>query len=240
MRILADIYHRGEPTWSNKSRSGHSRLFTSLGRRPAAIEPLDAPWTPTSLEPADAFVLAGPLKTQPNKQELAALSGWVKAGGRLLVLPGAAEQFNTLLADTGIQVDMETTVSDTTKNNLHQYAWGDGSPVNFPFNDEGLYVDQVCPLKLSGEAQPILIRKSRETDAVLAAEVSLGNGRLVVVAGPSVIDNRFTAYHPQGVRAFHVPRLANRALVEWIAQRIAPSDDAIVPLRVGESPIQPR
>jgi len=239
MRILADVYHRGEPSWSDKSRNGYSRLFTSLGRRPAAIEPLDAPWTASSLEPADAFVLAGPLKTQPNKQELAALLGWVKAGGRLLVLPGASAQFNTLLADMGIQVDMETALSDATKHNLHQYTWGDGSPFDVPFNDEGLYVDQVRPLKLSGKAQSILVRKSREAVAVLSAEAPLGNGRIVVVAGPSVIDNSFTAYHPKGVRAFHVPRLANRAFVEWIAERIAPTDDAIVTLSVGEQTHQP-
>ena len=234
MRILVDVYHHGEPIWADKSRAGHSRLFTSLGRRPAAIAPLDGPWTASSLAPADAFVLAGPLKTQPSKQELAAMFAWVKAGGRLLVLPGASGQLNTVLAGTGIEVATETTLSDTTKHNLHQYTWGDGRPVDVPFNDEGLYVDQVRPLKLSSQARAILVQKS--SAAVLAAEASMGNGLVLVVAGPSLIDNRFTAYHPRGVRAFHVPRLANRTFVEWVAQRIAPSDDAIVTLVLGTQP----
>ena len=240
MRILVDVFHCGEPVQSDKSRSGYSRLFTSLGRRPAAIDTLDGPWTALSFEPASAFVLAGPLQSQPNKQELATLFDWVKTGGRLLVLPGASGQFDSVLADTGIRVDLETKLSDTTKHNLQQYTWGDGSPIDVPFNDEGVYVDQVHPLILSGRSQAVLVRKSREADAVLAAEVSMGTGRVVVVAGPSVIDNRFTAYHPQGVRAFHVPRLANRAFVEWIAERIAPSDDAIVGLMLGKEPFGSR
>jgi len=258
--VAVDSYHAGGAVvYEDKSRRGYSRLFTSISRRPVAVETLAQPFTDESLRGITHLILTDvePQKA-PGTGELRALDAWLKDGGQvLIVLPDRPQRIaaaSALVERYGITCGNSEPVTEAIAV-LAGFSGGGQKRLDYQRNKDGFLIDTGCRLSLSDGARPLLTwqppeqranstRRARPeaTDAaarkdvppdgrdlpapwILAAEARVGEGRVVVVAAATLLNNTYTAYRPNFFSPFDPRRLSNRRWMEEAVERLLPCGD---------------
>jgi hypothetical protein len=219
-----DFGHAGEK-WSHTGRVGFSRLLTSISRRPVAVEPVAAPFTPHSLARLTHLVIVDlPGGNAWSPTELSALDAWLHRGGRLLlVLPETAGAATQLADRYGVAARSWETLGLTPSPIERFRGFGD-RPLEYAVDKDGFCVDGSWALEPRAGAVAWLTyvttdSKKKPRSVVLAAESPQDQGRVVVCGARSLLDNRYTAYKLPNTRPFDRRRFCNREFLEQLLQR---------------------
>ena len=195
--VALDGYHNNESKmpghyqWSDTTNGGFSHLADGFRQHDVELRTLTAPIDLKSLDGVRLLIIVDPDTPDETDNpkyiadaEIDALEGWVKSGGRLVLLgndKGHAEftHFNRLASRFGIQFLEETYPKVTGKAIL--VATGRHS-----IFEGGLqaYLVEVAPLKLVAPAESMLTDKG--TDIMALAHV--GSGMVFAVGDPWLYD----------------------------------------------------
>jgi len=176
--------------WTDTEFSGYSgwgEIFTSKG---AVLRTIEKP-LPSVLRDADVYIIVDPDTTTesktPNyigKDDIKAISKWVRKGGVLAVLANDAPNceftnLNKLMSKFGMSFNHVT---------LHPVTgtqWEMGASTNLPDHPlfkgvSKIYMKEISDIVLSGSAKPVLA----EDGKVLMAEARYGKGYVFAVGDP--------------------------------------------------------
>ncbi len=191
--VALDGFHNNESkmpdhyTWEGTRMGGFSELGKVLKSLGAELRTVRERVTTESLKGVKVFLIVDPDTPAETEHpqyiedsEVDALEQWVRAGGRLVLLgndKGNAEfeHLNRLAGRFGIQFLEETYPKVQGKGIL--VAKGEG-PL-FAGAPE-VYLVEVAPLKLSGEARPLL----SDHGTPIMAEAVAGKGRVFALGDP--------------------------------------------------------
>ena len=191
--VALDNFHNNESkmpdhyTWDGTRNGGFSELAKVLKGMNAELRTVRERVTAASLKGVKVFIIVDPdtpaETANPQyieKSESDAIESWVRGGGRLVLLgndKGNAEfeHMNQLAARFGIEFLEDTYPKVQGKGILIAKGAGtyfEGAPE--------VYLVEVAPLKLSGDAQPVLT----DNGAVIMAEAAVGNGQVFALGDP--------------------------------------------------------
>lgn len=237
--VAIDGFHAGGAAGCRElGRSGFSRLFTAISRRPVAVCTLDAAWSETSLRRLTHLVITDVTEDRsPSEAERVALDGWLRGGGKLLlVLPSSgaeAEAARRLAARYGVTVSSQ--VRSDFLPDMKRFRGPQGRPFLLGRLKDGFLIDPCPVLEDIGDGQALLSYAGTDGPSrALAAEVSVARGRVVVCAARSLLSNAYTAYKPAGVSPFWERHLANRGWTDWLVERLLPCRDKVAKDSVAE------
>jgi unsaturated rhamnogalacturonyl hydrolase len=191
--VALDNFHNNESkmpdhyTWDGTRNGGFSELAKVLKGLNAELRTVQERVTAASLKGVKVFVIVDPDTPSETadpqyieKAEVDAIEKWVRGGGRLVLLgndKGNAEfeHLNQLAARFAIHFLEETYPKVQGKGILIAKGTGpyfDGAPE--------VYLVEVAPLKLSGDAKPVLT----DNGTVIMAEAAIKNGRVFALGDP--------------------------------------------------------
>ncbi len=191
--VALDNFHNNESkmpdhyTWDGTRNGGFSELAKVLKGLNAELRTVQERVTAASLKGVKVFIIVDPdtpIETADpqyiEKSEADAIESWVRGGGRLVLLgndKGNAEleHLNQLAARFGIQFLEETYPKVQGKGIL--IAKGAGA---YFAGAPEVYLVEVAPLKLSGDAKPVLT----DNGTVIMAEAVVGKGRVFALGDP--------------------------------------------------------
>jgi len=183
-----ELYHY---TWTDSANSGFSQLGGLFEKQGAVIRTIGGkPGIPV-LRNLDVYIIVDPDTTtesaHPNyimPDDIASIESWVKDGGVLLIMANDGPNcefthLNQLAGKFGFHF------VPITLNPVIGQNWEMGAETNLPdhplFKGVGkIYMKEVAPVKLSGNAKPVLI----DDGNVYIAETSYGKGRVLAVGDP--------------------------------------------------------
>jgi pectinesterase len=246
--VLLDSYHNNEwkegpggrvryhYTWNDTANSGFSILggiITGLG---GSIETLTRPPTAATLAGADIFVLVDPDTPREtpdlhvvDSADAAALEGWVREGGTLVVLGNDRlnmefEHLNRLTGRFGIRFNGDSR-NDVVGNDFAKGTFS-GLPPHPLFADaRRVYLKEISTLSLAGPARPLL------TDGgdVIIATARFGRGFVVAAGDPWFYNEYMDARKlPDGYDNAVVARNLFRWLAGAAARRRASRGEVVV------------
>jgi unsaturated rhamnogalacturonyl hydrolase len=195
MGVALDGYHNNESKmpdhyqWDGTRNGGYSQLGKLLQDLGAELRTIREPLTARSLSGAGILIIVDPdtpTETDDPKYiqppEIEALTEWVKAGGRLVLLgndKGNAEfeHFNQLAARFGIQF-VETTYPRVAGKGIFM-ATG-----KHPIFENGLsvYIVELAPLRVSGDVEILL----EDRGTTIMALAHYGRGMVFALGDPWV------------------------------------------------------
>ena len=223
--VAVDTYHGdGVVDWRDLGRSGFSRLFTSVGRRPVAILSIDRPFDEASLrDSTHLFVTETRADRSLDDSESKAIDEWLQKGGRLLIALSGTERspLAQWVSRYGITCDrLEPITSGRTLAGLSTFTDADGDQLGYGVNKDGFLIDSAFSLSVRDEARPLLTwHPTKREQRVLAAEVPVGNGRVFVAGAATLLNNKYTAYRPRSFSPFDQRRLSNRRWMDDLVKR---------------------
>lgn len=223
--VAFDAYHAGGfVAWADLGRSGFSRLFTSIARRPVAITTVRRPFDRASLQGITHLVVTELAPERgPKNSELQAIDDWLQSGGRLLiVLPSTdCSSLAQWTSRYGIHCDrLLQLTSGRTLMELSTFTSATGARLDYGLNKDGFLIDAAFSLSLRGEAHPLLTWHGTDDEThILAAETPLGDGRVFVAGAVALLNNKYTSYRPKLFSPFDPRRLSNRRWLEDVVER---------------------
>jgi len=183
--------HRFHYIWEDSANSGFSKLGEVITNHGAEITELRYAPVITSLDKLSVYIIVDPDTPQENPHpnyiddtSIKNIVRWVKSGGVLVLFANDKvncefKHLNRLAGNFGIHFNEDSRNDVTGKN----YDMGkfDVLP-NYPiFKDvKKIYMKEICTLKLSGNAKPILTNKG---DIIMASS-KLGKGFVFAVGDP--------------------------------------------------------
>lgn len=191
--VALDGFHNNESkmpdhyTWDGTRNGGFSELGKLLSGLGAELRTIRTRITADGLKGVKLFVIVDPdtpAETDDPKyidaSEIEAIEQWVRAGGRLVLLGNdkgnaEVEHLNQLAKRFGIEFLEEKWPKVQGKGILIAKGEGplfDGAPE--------VYMVEVAPLKLSGNAKPLLVDKG----TAIMAEATAGTGRVFALGDP--------------------------------------------------------
>lgn len=177
-------------TWNDSLDSGFSRLggiFSSLG---AGIRTMGKP-DKNNLAGIQVYIIVDPDTTSENpvpnhvtEADVKTIAKWVKRGGVLVMMANDGPNcefthFNRLAGTFGF------CFHPVTLNPVLNRNWDMGAETNFPDHPlfdgvKKIYMKEVSPVSLSGNAQPVLM----DGESVFIGETKFGKGYVLAVGDP--------------------------------------------------------
>jgi hypothetical protein len=229
--VAVDAFHNGGTAGCcDLGRPGFSRLLTSVSRRPVAVQTLDSAWSAAALHGVTHLIVTDLAEQSlPTPAEWAAMDDWLHAGAALLLILPATENGRKAVAPWATRYGLAVTSPAEGKclPELTHFRGPGGQPLAFGRLKDGLIIDPCPAIETAGAGRALLTYQNGGAPArLLAAEVDVGRGRVVLCAARSLLSNAYTAYKPPGVRPFWEQHLANRGWMEAIVERLLPCGDA--------------
>lgn len=182
------LYHY---TWRDSADSGFSQLGGLFEKQGASLQTISENPTINSLRNLDTYIIVDPDTTtesvQPNyilPEAIAAIEAWVKDGGTLMIMANDGPNcefthYNKLAETFGFRF------VPLTLNPVINRDWEMGAEINLPShplfaNVSKIYMKEVAPIKLSGNAKPVLV----DDGNVFIAETIYGKGRVLAIGDP--------------------------------------------------------
>jgi len=178
-------------TWDDTANSGFSQLGDLFVERGAKLKTITERPDKQSLKGVDIYIIVDPDTTSENpnpnyveEKDVKFLKDWVKEGGTLLLMANDGpncefSHFNKLAQSFGFHFIPKTL------NPVLNRKWEMGAETNFPNHPlfEGvkkIYMKEVCPITLTGNAKPVL----KDKNDVFIADTNYGKGYVLAVGDP--------------------------------------------------------
>lgn len=182
------MYHY---TWRDSADSGFSQLGGLFEKQGASLQTIGENPTISTLRNLDVYIIVDPDTTtesaQPNyilPDAIESIESWVKDGGVLLLMANDGPNcefthFNQLAEKFGFHF------VPVTLNPVINRDWEMGAEVNLPDHPlftgvSKIYMKEVAPIKLSGNAKPVLV----DDGNIFIAETNYGKGRVLAIGDP--------------------------------------------------------
>ena len=197
--VTGKIYHY---TWNDTENSGFSQLGDLFIKHGATIKTITGRPDKQSLKDVDIYIIVDPDTTSENpnpnyveEKDIEYLRDWVKKGGTLLLMANDGpncefSHFNKLTQSFGFHF-IPKTLNPVLNND-----WEMGAETNLPDHPlfkgvKKIYMKEVCPIALTGDATLVL----KDKNDVFIAESGFGKGYVLAVGDPwlynEYIDHRF-------------------------------------------------
>jgi unsaturated rhamnogalacturonyl hydrolase len=178
-------------TWDDTQYSGFSQLGDIFKNKGAELTTIDVKADKNSLKGIDVYIIVDPDTTSENprpnyilRDDIRAISKWVKDGGVLLILANDQPNcefthLNLLGKEFGIHFN------PVTLNRVIDKQYDMAAETNLPSHPifkevNKIYMKEVCSLSLSGGAKPVLT----DFNQVYIAETTFGKGFVLAVGDP--------------------------------------------------------
>ena len=182
------IYHY---TWNDTENSGFSHFGEVFKNKGVALKTIGGKADRKNLTGINIYIIVDPDTTSENPKpnyimpnDIKAISKWVKSGGVLLILANDKPNCEfTHLNQLGKEFGLH--FNPVTLKTVINTEWNMGAVTNLPGHPlfkgvNKIYMKEVCSIRLSGNAKPVLI----DDKAVLIAEASFGKGFVLAVGDP--------------------------------------------------------
>jgi hypothetical protein len=221
-KVAVDVAHgaKDKAPWANYEPNGLDTLARILCEFRSEPSVLNEAWSGASLSGLDVLVV-GQLETAPAEAELAALDGFLQAGGALVIMTGPeapAKPTSDLVGRFGMRIAAEAPVRVTPsmkraeldglfREARHKDAGKLLAGVSHPFflEGRGLKAGEKSKVLLQYAGQPII------------AETPVGEGK-VVVLGSNLLLNKFMC--PEIELRLHPFQPGNQALAKNLMQQL--------------------
>lgn len=178
-------------TWEDTQNSGFSQLGDVFKLHGAALKTITSGAGMKNLSGIDVYIIVDPdtISENPNpnyiqKEDIMAISKWVKAGGILLILANDGPNCEfTHLNQLGKEFGLH--FNPVTLNPVIDKKWDMAAETNLPkhllFNGVNkIYMKEVCSISVSGEAKKVLV----DDNQTYIAETTSGKGFVLAVGDP--------------------------------------------------------
>lgn len=188
------------PSSYSASPEGLLAFRRLLQRLDLPVQVWRAPWEALPREQPALLIVATPLRRQPDRQERDALEAWIREGGSLLVVDDATlierqPRLNELLAaaDLGARQPLTDLDPATLAPSRPLLADARGTAAVPAGEDlEGLRLHAEGTVDSGSMAVPLALDAAGQ---VVAAEATLGQGRIVRVMGPLLANDQIAQGH---------------------------------------------
>jgi hypothetical protein len=178
-------------TWDDTLNSGFSQLGDILRSKGAKLTTLSAAPTKKALSGIRLYIIVDPDTTAENPKpnyildpDIKVIAAWVKKGGVLLLMANDGPNcefthFNRLAGVFGFHF-VPVTLNPVLNND-----WEMGAEINLPQHPlfkgvKKIYMKEVAPILLSGEAMPVL----KDGEFTFIAETRYGKGYVLAIGDP--------------------------------------------------------
>ncbi|OFX33231.1 MAG: hypothetical protein A2W90_03445 [Bacteroidetes bacterium GWF2_42_66] len=182
------LYHY---TWTDTENSGFSQLGDLFKNQGSVLKTIGREPSKAALGYLDVFIIVDPDTTTESKnpnyinpESINSIKNWVSNGGVLLLMANDGPNcefthFNQLAETFGFRF------VPLTLNPVLNRDWEMGAETNLPDHPlfkgvSKIYMKEVAPVKLSGDARPVLA----DNGNVYIAETSYGKGKVLAIGDP--------------------------------------------------------
>ncbi len=182
------LYHY---TWTDTENSGFSELGDLFKNQGGVLKTIGKEPVKAVLDSLDVYIIVDPDTTTEcekpnyiNPKSIDSIKKWVKKGGVFLLMANDSpncefSHFNKLAETFGFHF------LPVSLNPVLNRDWEMGAETNLPdhplFNDVSkIYMKEVAPIKLSGDARSVLV----DNGNVYIAETTYGKGKVLAIGDP--------------------------------------------------------